>query len=1093
MNSPSPSVRVWVEQLSLPTYPVGAPDPNPMFFETRNIQGAKGNIYPHPFTDQLSSEKVMREYEAVYLENEYIQLILLPEIGGRIFAGKDKTNGYDFFYRHTVIKPALIGVFGPWISGGVEFNWPQHHRPTTFDPVDYTIEQHADGSATVWLSEHDPLNRTKGMVGICLYPGKALVETKVRLYNRTPIPQTFLWWENAAVHINDQYQVIFPPDVYYAVYHTKNPVIRYPIAQGAYLSNDYGPGADVSWWINSPQATSFFAGESKYEFFGGYDHAGQAGVVHVADGGISPGKKFFTWGNGPFGHSWQKALMDDEGEYLELMAGVYTDNQPDFSWIRPYETITFSQFWYPIQKIGGIKNANLRAAVNLEKRADLVWVGVYATEAMTAQVTLTAAGQVLLSEWADLAPGSAYLRQVSLSDTPAGTILETDLLLRIVDEKGEELIRYQPEAPRESPLPAPYQPVEEPEKIGSVEELYLAGLHLEQYRHPALSPKPYWEEALRRDAGESRCHIALGRERLRCADFQAAETHFRQAVQRLTRRNYNPFDGEAHYHLGLALQYQNRLDEAYAAFAKATWSYPWRSAGLYALAQIDCRRGAFQKALEHLKQALQTDPQNHKARNLMCAVLRTMRRDQEAYALATETLTADALDHWARYEQTIACGDEIQLERLKTLTRGDVQTHLDIAFDYANAGLWQDASDWLSLVANCEPLYPMVAYTLGYFAYQAGNPEAGAAWYRRGAAAEPDYCFPWRWEEMIVLQDVLAKNPADGRASYYLGNLLYDKGNYAEAIRLWKQAVEVEPDFAIPWRNLGLASFNREQDIDQALRHYERAWQANPQDPRLLLEYDQLRRRKGFPPQERLAMLEASPEVVNQRDDLVIEVMALYNRLGMPDKTLEVAAGRAFHAWEGGEGKAAVQYANAHWLLGRKALEAGDPARALAHFDQGLDFPENLGVVPFASEVVHLSYYRGLALEALGRLEEASDAFALVSATSGSFHGAYYRALALRKLGQEGQAEQLLQALCRQLEELIENGPPFNYFYSGKPSPVFEDDLKHYNRPTYLTALGLARLGLGDTIGARNAFTQALALNPANLFAYEELRRLQGS
>ncbi|HET6486753.1 MAG TPA: DUF5107 domain-containing protein, partial [Spirochaetia bacterium] len=267
------TVVVRQEPLRIPTYPALAAEPNPMFFENRNTQGSRGDVYPHPFTDRLSSAKVDREYAAVVMENEYLRLVLLPELGGRIFSGRDKTNGYDFFYRHAVIKPALIGLCGPWISGGVEFNWPQHHRPGTFDPTSCAVESHPDGSHTVWMGDHEPLNRTKGMVGICLHPGKGYVETKVRLYNRTPLPQTFLWWANAGVHINDRYQVIFPPDVHHAVFHTKNPVTSYPVAKGAFNAGlDYGEGTDVSYWANSPMPTSFFAAESKYAFFGGYDH-----------------------------------------------------------------------------------------------------------------------------------------------------------------------------------------------------------------------------------------------------------------------------------------------------------------------------------------------------------------------------------------------------------------------------------------------------------------------------------------------------------------------------------------------------------------------------------------------------------------------------------------------------------------------------------------------------------------------------------------------------------------------------------------------------------------------------------------------------
>ena len=247
----SNTVKAWVEKINIPTYPAPLGDLNPLFLERRTNQGATGRIYPNAINDYVNTKKVDQTYEAVFIENEYIQLIILPQLGGRIFSAVDKTNGVDFFYRQHVIKPALIGLFGSWISGGAEFNWPQHHRPSTFMPVDFIIEAGSDGSQTVWLSEHEPTQRMKSMVGVCLYPSKTLVETKVRLYNRTPFPQTFLWWANAGVHINEKYQVIFPPDVHYAVFHGKNPVTSYPIARGIFPSSIWASLRAVS-RINSP-------------------------------------------------------------------------------------------------------------------------------------------------------------------------------------------------------------------------------------------------------------------------------------------------------------------------------------------------------------------------------------------------------------------------------------------------------------------------------------------------------------------------------------------------------------------------------------------------------------------------------------------------------------------------------------------------------------------------------------------------------------------------------------------------------------------------------------------------------------------------
>ena len=127
--------------LTIPTYPEAPYETLPMFAETRNHQATSGNPYPNAVTLSPCAETAEdKEYIAVRLENKYIQLIILPQLGGRIFAALDKRSGYNFFYRQHVIKPALIGCLGSWISGGVEFNWPFHHRPATYMPTDWTIE-----------------------------------------------------------------------------------------------------------------------------------------------------------------------------------------------------------------------------------------------------------------------------------------------------------------------------------------------------------------------------------------------------------------------------------------------------------------------------------------------------------------------------------------------------------------------------------------------------------------------------------------------------------------------------------------------------------------------------------------------------------------------------------------------------------------------------------------------------------------------------------------------------------------------------------------------------------------------------------------
>ncbi|MDB5280608.1 MAG: hypothetical protein JWR61_5563, partial [Ferruginibacter sp.] len=372
-------VQAWQEKVIIPTYPVGAPEKNPMFLEKRVYQGSSGVVYPHSIIEKISDQKIDTTYNAVFIENKYLKIMILPELGGRIQMAYDKIKQRHFIYFNQVIKPALVGLLGPWISGGIEFNWPQHHRPSTFEPVDCTITANADGSKTVWINEVERMFRTKGMAAITLYPDKAYIEINGKLYNRTPFPQTFLWWANPAVKVNEHYQSIFPPDVYAVYDHGKRDVSTFPIATGTYYKIDYSPGTDISRYKNIPVPTSFMAVSSKYDFMGGYEHDTRGGLLHVADHHVVPGKKQWTWGNSDFGIAWDRNLTDEDGPYIELMTGVFTDNQPDFSWLQPYEEKEFTQYFMPYSEVGEVKNATKNAAINLTFNGQQLEVKLYVT------------------------------------------------------------------------------------------------------------------------------------------------------------------------------------------------------------------------------------------------------------------------------------------------------------------------------------------------------------------------------------------------------------------------------------------------------------------------------------------------------------------------------------------------------------------------------------------------------------------------------------------------------------------------------------------------------------------------------------------
>ena len=336
-SAKSGAVRVWEEKVTIPTYLLGEPEPNPQFYFGGASQGAQHRIYPYPEYDNLTTEKKDKTYTMVYLENEYVKIGILPEIGGKIFEAVDKTNGYNFIYNQHVIKPALISLLGAWLSGGIEWDLPHHHRATSFLPMQYKVEENADGSKTVWIGELELRDRMDWTVGVTLFPGKSYLKAAFRMINRTPVPTSMLSFSNVAVHVNDDYQVIYPPSTQFVTYHGKVDFTTWPIATTRYMGADYSKGVDVSLYKNHTNASSMFAWNYKEDFFAGYDHGRNAGIMSVADHNVVPGQKFWTWGDSPQGHLQDHYLTDSDGPYIELMVGAYSDNQPDYTWMQPYE------------------------------------------------------------------------------------------------------------------------------------------------------------------------------------------------------------------------------------------------------------------------------------------------------------------------------------------------------------------------------------------------------------------------------------------------------------------------------------------------------------------------------------------------------------------------------------------------------------------------------------------------------------------------------------------------------------------------------------------------------------------------------------
>ena len=1066
--------EIWVEQVMLPTYGIGKADKNPMFLEKRVYQGSSGKVYPLPVVDKILDEKVDHPYTAVWLENDYIRVMVLPELGGRIQRAYDKTNGYDFVYYNEIIKPALVGLVGPWISGGIEFNWPQHHRPTTYAPTDWRVAENPDGSKSVELSEVDQMYGTKGKMTFTVYPGKAYIEIRGQLYNRTNLPQTFLWWANPAVPVNDNTQSVFPPDVCAVYDHGKRDVSTFPIATGVYYKHDYGAGVDISRYRNIPVPTSYMCAHSDYNFVGGYDYGVEAGILHIADHHVSPGKKQWTWGCGDFGQAWDRNLTDENGPYIELMTGMFCDNQPDFTWLKPFEEKTFTQYFMPYKAAGYVKNASTEVVLNLECTDGQAAITVYATGVYRdARVVLTAAGKPVFDRTLTLSP-TDVLRESVPVDVP-----ETALVLSVYDTDGRLMLDYAPQAKRIEQIPDPAPAAKQPEEILTNEELYLTGLHIEQYRHATYLPDPYYLEALKRDPGDIRVNNAYGTLLLRRGLFAEAETHFRTAIARMTARNPNPYDSEAYVNLGLALLYQGCDSEAYDAFYKATWTAAEQETGFYYLAAISCRRADWKQALEHIDRSLVRNAHSLKARALRGMILSELGRGEEATAWYGENLKLDAFDYVSRIES----GDT---QGALSLMGSRASSYIECAIDYAEAGFYKKAVAVLDL---CPALSPMLAYHKALYASRFDGALASEA---LADAAQRDslYCFPNKLEDILALEYALAHNPADAKAPYYLGCLWYDKRQYDRAAAMWTRSAELDPTFPTVWRNLSLAAYNKQGDAAKAREWLERAYALDTGDARVLLELDQLYRKLGMPVAQRFAFLDSHRETVFLRDDLTVEYCTLLNDLGRFEDALAIITGRKFHPWEGGEGKVTTQYAVALTQLARRALESGDAAHAKELLTRALVFPHNLGEGKLeGAKDNNIYYYLGLCERALG--DEEAAIRHLTRAAAGNEEPAsamyyndqpaeliLYEGLASLALGDREHASARFHKLIAYGEKHYYDQVKIDYFAVSLPDlQLFDEDLTLRNRAhcEYLIALG--SYGLGDRARAAACYDAALAID----------------
>ncbi len=914
--------KVWEDKIEIPTYCLGEEDPFPPF--QREGDDA---IYPYTMLDDITDRKIKSSYKAVFLENEYLLLTVLPGIGGRIYSAYDKIGRREIFYKNSVIKPALLALRGAWISGGLEFNFPKGHSTTTVSPVLYALRRYPDGSASVIVGNRERLSGMKWLVEVKLYPGRAYIETIISLYNPSPFPHRFYFWSNSAVPAHEKMQFIYPvKSAYYG-----STTVQYPINEGV----------DLSWYKNHKFAVDLFARNCKEDFFCAYDHFLDMGTVHFASRFDAVGKKFFTWGTADDGLIWAEILSDGDGPYCEIQSGRFKD-QSTYDFLLPHSREKWREVWYPIRGIKGLVKANELCAVNLLRQGGNIFLGVYTTLPLpSAKIILEENGNPVYVMETPLSPQNPLFTQAPhIPRSPA------PLTLKVLVE-GKEIISYEEKGGREE-----VEDVKGEKDVKEVSEVfYLKGLDRERFNRKKEAERLY-HRALEEDEGFSLAHIALGRLYMERGLWERSEEHLRRALMR------DPHNGQAHFYLGFLFKLLDRNEEAR--------EHLWRvrdgeflPLSFYYLGELAMKEGDFQRAEDLFRRALERRGDDIRAMGMLAVALRKQGRRELAKEMLEMALVSDPLDSLALFEQYLLEGSENFRKYLRReeglpslLPNGEIgitqdsylseaDDYLDLARTYISAGLWEEGIGVLEeYMKDREKVYPLVYYYLGFIWDRKGEKERARKLFERGSIEAPNFVFPNQLESLDVLDTALRYNPSDGCALYYLGNLLYALGREDEALEVWGRA-RGNLRFPVLYRNLALGYKRVRENFEKAREYYEKAIEME-KNWRLYLELDRLLGERKET-RKRLELLLSAPDGIRSKSQVAARLAEIYLELGDYDKTIELLMSNTFHPWEG-EVRMREIYYRAYLGRGKKLFEDGKYEEALESFQKALEYPRNIGV-----------------------------------------------------------------------------------------------------------------------------------------------------
>ncbi len=952
------NVKAWEGEITIPTYPIYGADVNPKIYE---LEGSI--VYPYTMQDHLTTIKEDRTYRAVCLENEYLKVTCLPQLGGRIHSVLDKTTGEQMFHLNHVIKPGLIAMRGAWISGGIEWNrGPQGHTVTSFAPVNVTSRPNPDGSASLVIGYTEANFHTRWNVTLTLRPGKAYLDEAIRIYNPTDGTHSFYFWNNTAFPCEPGTRFIYPMTL--GTDHAGTTFFHWPIDNGR----------DLTWLKNYDKPTSVFAYECAFDFFGAYDVDRDRGIVQYGNHEIVTGKKAWTWGQSGDGLASQAALTDDDGPYIEVQSGPLR-TQADYGLLGPHEEIAWREWWYPVHGLGdGFEYATQDAAVQTYRNDGDLEVRVLTTGVYDgAKCTFSRDGQTIGANAVDLSPMKpVVMKQAGAADRP--------VQIRVESAAGAVLAEYT------SPLPIPERtpPAKtEADPVDTAEEAWLEGVTAEE-RIQRTNARAAYERALTFDPGFVPALRSLAVLDLEAGLYDDAAEGLEQALKR------NPEDGMSWYYLGVARLKQDRLDEAESCGYRVIDQLDERSLGYDLVGRALMRQGKYADAVPAFRQAMTLNPTDSRARDHWLTALHGAGEHQQLLDGVAAAHAADPLDFVTG--ALVALQDPSYLpgfiDEMKG-TMGPYQSEmirLSLYFD--DLGLTREAFQLLDAAyARFAPAVhqityypgkppvdlrdrPLPWYVMAYYASKLNLQNEETRCLRKSQTVYGNYAFPSQPVYERILKHAIEKNPEDSRAHLYLGNLYGGLGRLDEAKAEWEAAAALPGALSVAYRNLGLYAWKKDEDLSKAERLYQQAIAAFPGDQTLYRDEANILI-ADKKPDEAIAVLEGMPLNRARRGDVTVLLARTYNDVHRYDDTIALLDDAFFSNWENNSLSWRV-WSQAHVERGKQRMDAGDAKSALTDFEAALTYPENLGVGrPADPEEAEVLFWKGKALAALNRMDEA--------------------------------------------------------------------------------------------------------------------------